>query len=189
MEHVKKGIWVQVPQAREVLQEALALQFGENQYEWRPEYDEIAVWLANNHSRGLLLMGNFGQGKTVFVRDLLPDILLHQARPALHMHYYRAVEMAVHKEEIMRYAIVVIDDIGVEPVEHLDYGNVSRTLEDILDSVDDRNALIILTTNLNMSEIKERYGERVVERLKALVSPVIFRGKESYRTFKRVNEV
>lgn len=188
MENLEKGICFQVPQAQEVLKEVLAQQLGEGHYEWRPEYEELAIWLSHNHCRGLLLMGNYGQGKTVFVRDLLPQILLFHAEPALHVHYFRAVEMASRKEDIMRFAIVVIDDVGVEPVEHMNYGNISRTLEEILDGVDDRGALIILTTNLSMTEIKNRYGERVLERLKALVSPVVFRGKESYRTFKRVHE-
>lgn len=77
--------------------------------------------------------------------------------------------------EIRTCNVLAIDDLGTEPTEILDYGNVTNPIIDILEY---RYALrldIIITTNLTKKEIREKYGNRIADRFNEMLDVVIFK--------------
>lgn len=47
----------------------------------------------------------------------------------------------------------------------------------LVDYAEKNGIMLIITTNLTWKELTEKYGERTTDRLKALVTPIGFKGK------------
>ena len=73
-----------------------------------------------------------------------------------------------------------IDDMGVEPKEVLDYGNVCNPVLELLEYRYDRQLTTFITTNLTPREIEEHYGVRLADRLREMIEKVVF-SDGSYR--------
>ena len=68
-----------------------------------------------------------------------------------------------------------IDDIGTE--DNLNsYGNKRMPFAELCDAAEKKGKLLILTTNLSIDELTQRYGDRVVDRLIATTKAVPFTG-------------
>lgn len=94
----------------------------------------------------------------------------------------KAISQADEREmdRLSRVAVLIIDDLGVEPVEVKNYGT---TITPIIDVINDRYANMrctIITTNLDEEGIVARYGDRTEDRLKEMCDRIAFEG-ESYR--------
>ena len=57
-----------VEKAADLLMRGLAYSIGPTA-QWLPEYDQVAEWLADNHGKGLMCIGDCGRGKTVITRE------------------------------------------------------------------------------------------------------------------------
>lgn len=77
--------------------------------------------------------------------------------------------------------MLAIDDLGTEPVEVLEYGNRLNPVIDLLYKRYDEQLFTIITTNLTPKEIRERYGERIADRLNEMAFRIVF-DNETYRT-------
>ena len=71
--------------------------------------------------------------------------------------------------------MLAIDDLGTEPVEVLDYGNVLYPIVDLLTRRYDRQLFTVITTNLTSEEIRAKYGERIADRLNEMMTKIVFR--------------
>ena len=47
---------------------------------------------------------------------------------------------------------------------------------ELVDLAEEKGTLLILTTNLTVDELRVKYGERVVNRLKAITNIIYFKG-------------
>ena len=72
--------------------------------------------------------------------------------------------------------IISLDDIGTEEVS-IKYGERRMAFAEVMDAAEKHGKLVIVSTNLNESELKERYGDRVLDRIKATTSRILFTGK------------
>lgn len=72
--------------------------------------------------------------------------------------------------------IIYIDDIGTESLS-VKYGEKRMTFPELVDEAEKKGKLLIITTNLSLSEIKEKYGERTLDRLRAITTPIVFKGE------------
>lgn len=142
--------------------------------QWLPEYDQVATWLGNNEGKGLLCLGNCGRGKTLICGKIIPLIFSHYCRKIISC--YDAQQMNADIDNIKQRHIIYIDDIGTESVR-VNYGEKRMTFPELVDEAEKRGKLLILTTNLSKDEIKEKYGERTLDRLRAITLPVLFKGK------------
>ena len=70
-----------------------------------------------------------------------------------------------------------IDDLGTEPSEVMDYGNVI----DLLTKRYEEQLFTIITTNLTPQQIREHYGDRIADRLNEMVKKIVF-NNATYRT-------
>ena len=70
--------------------------------------------------------------------------------------------------------MLAIDDLGTEPLEIIDYGNVYYPTTDMLTMRYDRQLFTIITTNLTPQEIREKYGDRIADRLNEMMVKIVF---------------
>ena len=74
-----------------------------------------------------------------------------------------------------------IDDLGTEPKEIMDFGNVFTPIIDLLTKRYEEQLFTIVTTNLTPSQIREHYGDRIADRLNEMTEKIIYRNS-TYRT-------
>lgn len=169
-------VLIRVPDSREILRNAMKyfLSLGQKEMQWLPAYDKVGEWLADNEGRGLFLYGGVGLGKTVLARVVIPAILLKYSRKVVTI--YGAQEMNDKLDEVLTKKIVCIDDVGTEDVK-VDFGNKRLSLFEVLDSAEKQGKLVIMTSNFTPNELTAKYGERVIDRIKAVTKRIVFDGK------------
>ncbi|MCD8211049.1 MAG: hypothetical protein LUC37_05845 [Prevotella sp.] len=150
---------------------------------WNKDYDEVATWLTDSHFKGLLIMGEYGTGKSLICCKVIP--LLMKVKTS------RGPSIMLSAFDLNRYAevlgkghhkIIIIDDVGVES-ELVEYGKRSIVFNEVVDRAERLGQTLILTTNLSEKELTSKYGNRTIDRLKFLTRKVIFSG-ESLRVPK-----
>ena len=65
---------------------------------------------------------------------------------------------------MMQSKLMVIDDLGIEYLDK--NGNFLQRLDELLDERYSNFRKTIITTNLNADAFKDRYGERVADRMR-----------------------
>ena len=164
------------------------------------QYDEmttsnlrkVAETLAgDSHKFGLLLAGTCGNGKTTTMRAVQSVVQL------LNNTYYRCGErignyLAEAKEiaglpdktgvlKIYQATpLLFLDDLGREPTEVMRYGNVTSPITELLEYRYNQRLTTIVTTNLEPSEIRDKYGDRIADRFNEMFVVVSYTGS-SYR--------
>lgn len=141
---------------------------------WLQEYDLVVSWLSNNEGRGLLMYGNCGRGKTLIGRRLLPIILNHFCKKIVKC--YTTQEMNRHPDEVLSNHVTYLDDIGTEDVCNI-YGNKRLIFPEIVDAAERDGKLLIISTNLTLKQLEEKYGIRTKDRLRAITVQVPFKGE------------
>lgn len=82
---------------------------------------------------------------------------------------------------IARLPILAIDDFGTDPKEIISFGNCLTPMIDLITKRYEEQLFTLFTTNLTFSQIKEKYEERIADRLIEMVVPIRF-GNGSYRS-------
>lgn len=143
-----------------------------NSVQWLPEYEEIASWLTDNKGKGLLLAGSCGRGKTLIATRVLP---LFFAERRLVYNIFNSYDLNSKQREVFGCKILCIDDLGIEN-ESVKYGERRNIFVELIDSVEKKGKLLVLTTNLNKNEITEKYGTRTIDRIYSCCKIVPFSG-------------
>ena len=157
---------------------------------------EMTHWLTSPSSHfGILLCGGCGNGKTTMLKafqQLLNS--LHIPKPDNDGTYGIQIvdakyiaHLCKNNHEAYRKLICVdmlgIDDLGTEPSEVMDYGNVYTPVIDLLTKRYDEQLFTIITTNLTPQQVREHYGDRIADRLNEMVKKIVF-SNGTYRTDK-----
>lgn len=184
----------QLPDAESLLMRGLAWAIGPTA-QWLPEYDGVVDWLANNDGRGLMCIGDCGRGKTVITRDILPvlfDKYINVRFPDGNVghivyNYFLATELKSRWAEIERCKVICIDDVGTEPIAKV-YGETHNLFSELVDLCNDRDKLLICSTNLTQAQLfggeedgvtyPPRYDQRTFSRLTANTVRVYFEGED-----------
>lgn len=143
-------------------------------YKRLPEYDGVVDWLTDNEGKGLFLYGNCGRGKSFIARRVIPAIMLHDKN--IIMRSFSMKEAFENMEDIIKNrSIIILDDLGAE-TDVVSYGMKVNVFNEIIDDVEQKNKLLIVTSNLTSEQIMKRYGERTLERIKSTTKRVLFTG-------------
>ena len=162
-----------IPNARNILWRGIRHFCGDSA-KWNPEYDEIAEWMADNKGRGLLCLGSCGRGKTLICAKILPLLLMHYYRRVLRV--YDAQEMNSKSDEVLSKWFVMIDDLGTESIS-VKFGEKRMIFSELCDLAEKKGYFLVVTTNLSIDELRAKYGERTIDRLKVLTKPILFSGE------------
>lgn len=166
-------VYVGIPDAKKMLMKGIQF-FTDNKGVWLPEYDAIADWLEGNNGRGLFCIGSVGRGKTLICTKVIPTLLNWYHRKVVSI--YDAQQMNANIDDVLSKHIVCIDDLGTEN-ESVKYGERRMAFAELADTAEKKGKLLIITTNMSLNELREKYSERVVDRLRAITKAVLFDGK------------
>jgi len=137
-----------------------------------PEYEEVAKYLSNNNGKGLFLSGSVGRGKSLIIENVIPALLFSKGKV---VNKYHSTELGANLSEIMNKKFIAIDDVGVEGIYH-EYGNEMEAFAEVVTYAERYNKMLFISTNLNFKQFVERYGVRIIDRLKRLCHFIKFEG-------------
>ena len=153
----------------------------------------IANYLTGGSKKfGLMFCGLCGNGKTTWAKALQLLVSgLNLKNPINNLYYvlplWNAKDLAMRSKgnyndwrNVMRYQLIIVDDLGTEPREVMEFGNVYTPLIDLITTRYEEQLYTIFTTNLTPTQLEEKYGKRIVDRLNEMVEKVVFEN-ESYR--------
>ena len=153
----------------------------------------IANYLTGRSKKfGLMFCGLCGNGKTTWAKALQLLVSgLNLKNPINNLYYvfplWNAKDLAMRSKgnyndwrNVMRYQLMIVDDLGTEPREVMEFGNVYTPLIDLITTRYEEQLYTIFTTNLTPAQLEEKYGKRIVDRLNEMVEKVVFEN-ESYR--------
>ena len=138
-----------------------------------PEYDKVIEWLTDNRSKGLIMGGANGRGKSLIGEYVIPSILRHVIGKVVNC--YKSTEINQNLDVIKTKKYVYIDDMGVEDKKS-DYGSVRWAIPEIIDNAEKFGKLLIISTNLSSKDIAEKYGHRTYDRIFSICHPIKFEG-------------
>jgi DNA replication protein DnaC len=150
-----------------------------------------ARWLIDSHTPpGLLLCGLCGNGKTSLAKAiawLIGYITEHENgysnRKYMRLHTAKAICHSFGTQDyegICNSEMIIIDDLGEEPKEVLKYGQPETPIIDLLNERYVHQRITVITSNLETDALRAKYGERVYDRLREMVTSVVFEN-DSYR--------
>lgn len=171
----------------------------------RDNITAAARWLITPESTpGLFLCGLYGNGKTTLAKSIawLISYLTereHGYSNRKTMPLYTAKDICrmcaaseKFKDQHEAYSrlfteeMMIIDDLGEEPKEVMVYGMPHTPIVDILSERYARQRMTRITSNLESKDIKDKYGGRIYDRFREMLTPIIFEN-DSYRTNPRDN--
>ena len=152
---------------------------------------QAAKWLTEQDKFGLLMCGVPGNGKTTLMRAIQNLINYFNLKD----DYGTSIGVSLrdvkditrlNKDDYNGFVkfrntpMLAIDDLGLEPTEVLDYGNVLNPIIDLLSYRYNEQLFTIITTNLTGKQIREKYGDRIADRFNEMMRVIIFQD-QSYR--------
>lgn len=163
--------------AKDMIRRGIEYFVGNRNAKWLPQYEEIADWLEWNDGKGLLCFGDCGLGKTLICGKILPLIINHAYGKVVMCYDCKKINSFI--DEIMSKKLIYLDDVGVEN-ESVKFGERRQCFVELVDEAEKKGKLLILTTNLSIEDLGEKYGTRTIDRLKAITKTVLFEG-QSFR--------
>lgn len=148
---------------------------------WADQYPRAAT-------SDMLLMGPSGLGKT-FLMHAMAKRLLDRGFNVLMMSAYRFLDVARKAyfsgqmgelDGLMEADVLLLDDLGSEPLME------NITIVQLFNLINERQTAgkgTVISTNLNLRELRERYTERIASRLtdKRQCTQVVFMGDDIRR--------
>lgn len=160
--------------------------------------ESVSKWLTDPEGRsGLLLYGSIGTGKTTMTLAVC-DVINYFTKPeyealVLRDNDKKSINIIRAKEVVEAYQndrvlfdrmckveLLAIDEFGVEAIDVKSFGNSNEPIIDLLSLRYDRQKPTVISSNLDLEQIKERYGLRLQDRFVEMFKMVSFNGK-SYR--------
>lgn len=162
-----------------------------------------AEWLSDPHGKfGLMLQGLYGNGKTTLMMAICNLIgYLYDSGCSNERMWVKVIEakeiarLGSRDEtresyvQLFNEELLAIDELGEEPAEIINYGMVYTPVKDLLLERYRRQKFTIVSTNLintrENPQLKNHYGERVVDRIREMMKIVVFKNDSYRKTIKK----
>lgn len=151
-------------------------------------------------NKGIFIMGKVGTGKTELMKffqknkkgcytivscsSVADDYLVYKEE--LEKVYSSPVEKPLHDPSVFfqKHIGYCLDDLGTEEIKN-SFGNKKNVLADVIMAIYQKKEFIHfhITTNLDLDEpeFEERYGTRVVSRIKEMFNVFVLEGNDRRR--------
>jgi DNA replication protein DnaC len=159
----------------------------------RENIKRVAKFLTDDNQKfGMIFLGLCGNGKTTMLYAFQQSVNylnrnnVFADSSQVGIQIMDAKEIAGIAKDVKEFRTIknrpmlAIEDMGREPTEVLDYGNVLNPVIDLIEYRYDAQLFTIITTNLNPEEIRAKYGARVADRFNEMLEKIVFKNK-SYR--------
>ena len=159
---------------------------------------KVAQWLTLPYGRtGLLLYGTVGTGKTTMLQAVC-RLINYVVKPeygdqTLNNDYREVINIVRSKDIVESYQndrkffdkmcrldLLAIDEFGVEAIDVKSFGNSNEPIIDLLSTRYDRQRVTLISSNLDLDEIRNRYGLRLQDRFVEMFKMIAFTG-ETFR--------
>ena len=150
----------------------------------------LASWLTDltDTHFGVMFIGGVGNGKTTLLRALQRGYWwMMQDESCDYQTEYRLdiVNAKQLSDTNKTWQKLGIDELGIEPVEVQNYGNITTPSSDVLTYRYDRRLPTFVTTNLAQrpddgETLRQRYGDRLADRFNEMFYVILF-SNQSYR--------
>lgn len=164
---------------------------------------DIISWMQNNHGLGLLICGSTGTGKTTIIKALLrafntfpviydhiqkkksckelkminaKDLVLSKEEFSAKYSFYGDGDIGKRPEFIVQKKFFAIDDVGRETMKN-DYGIKKMPIQDIIEDIDSKKKMVLMSANLKIGELVKKYDDRTIDRILKNFAVVEFDGK------------
>lgn len=154
---------------------------------------KVGKWLNEENKKcWLLILGGMGTGKTTMLNCIGRCVNIIGRTKGFGGMYASALDIPRHASSendedylrmmngLDRAEYLLLDDIGIEPVEVKSYGNSLIPFVEIVNKRYAKQLPIIITSNLTLEDIRKRYGDRVFDRMREMADIINFKGN-SYR--------
>lgn len=168
----RKNAEVKFDNARELFFYTLNLVCGKDNAKHLPEYKPVVEWLSDNKGKSLFIMGKCGTGKSLIATKVLPFIFA-TIEKVVRPYTARTISKLDRRPVLSHECPLVIDDLGCEGTVKK-FGSEYDMISEIIDDVDREGYLCVITTNLTSEEIRERYGDRIYDRIRGNFKVVSF---------------
>ena len=153
--------------------------------ETQSNIERFAKFLTGDDSKfGIMFSGVCGNGKTTLLYAFQSALNYLAERGVVDQNVgisiVDAKEVVQYAKDTKRFALLKdkemlgIEDMGREPVEVNDYGNIMNPIIDLLEHRYNRQLFTAITTNLTPKEIREKYGNRIADRFNEMFDKIIF---------------
>lgn len=149
--------------------------------------ERIAELMTSDSGKfGIMFCGQCGNGKSTMAKAIGRAVRFLSLKgcyenPNLRILFHSAKGLVTLDKEALRHAahqiLLAIEDLGEEPKERLEYGNVSSPVVDVLEYRYDNRLFTVVTTNLTPAQIAEKYGKRISDRFREMFEVIVFTGK------------
>lgn len=174
---------------KEPYQENKVVRTLKNYFLRNPNFNQESVLNEPSLEKGLLVFGTFGVGKSMFfkiIHSMAKELVMNHGYQGLYFSQISAPSfvnehMASTKQgyggnfhlESYYKGKLYIDDLGAEPLCF----NKHELFEDVLFERHRNDAMTFITTNLTPSQIGDKYGARIGDRLPEMFNIIKWDGK------------
>lgn len=154
-----------------------------------PYIRQLAGWLTDPKAPGAIIFGVVGNGKTTLMKAVSELVNnLGDGSPNRWITTINAMELArlaktdeEKMRDLIRKPLLAVDDLGIEQDAIKSFGNILNPAVEMLLYRYQYRLPTLLTTNLKPAEIRQRYGDRVADRMNEMFIRIIIKN-ETYRT-------
>lgn len=159
----------------------------------------VAIQFADNilskEQKNLLFIGNTGLGKTFLSNCIAKRVLqngnsvIYQTAPIfidkiMKLSFSFDEKDKLQYEKIYDVDLLIIDDLGTETITNNKYTELFKIINTRLT----KNKKILISTNLTLNQLFERYDERIISRLIGEFNICKFIGEDIRLKKKRLNQ-